>query len=226
MRAPKIIAFISFIINGLLSAFLLSSFLKERLIKPIPLGITFRFLIIPIIFAIGSLLYWLYLQKKEKKGQLVKFSLLFSFVLLLIPLLNFIIPLFSSLGTNSFLDFLATFQLGMLSFYTFGIPIILLILVISLILVFLPTKLYKNFFIQVISFLLIGIMILLLLANLILFFLAIYTFANLSKCGEPGFCGGWAISSFLAGLVGIVISSLFSFLLVTKIKKASKETIQ
>jgi len=45
------------------------------------------FLLIPPIFAVGSLAYWFYLKSKEKKGKEVKFALLISIILLLTPAL-------------------------------------------------------------------------------------------------------------------------------------------
>jgi len=46
-------------------------------------------ILIPIIFAIGSLIYWFYLRKKDRKGEMVRFAIWVSIALLLTPWLFF-----------------------------------------------------------------------------------------------------------------------------------------
>ena len=102
MKSAKIIAFIAFILNSFLTVGYLNVFLKLRQ--------TFQELdvqmqpswtiLIPPIFAVGSLGYWFYLRRKENKGEKVKFALLISFILLLAyfvytPMIS--IPLLESL---------------------------------------------------------------------------------------------------------------------------------
>jgi len=219
MKAAKIISFIAFIISALFltlfSCAFLYAFLQGKPITPLPISEVCRLFIFPTIFAIGSLLYWLYLRKKEKKGEIVKFSLWLSIILVIISIL----PVYS----GSLTDFYFMAYFGMLSLITFGLPIILFIFLISIIWIFLPSRFYRNLFVRLPSFLLITILILLLLGGLVLFTSGIYGFATLSKCGDLGICEGWAAFSFMAGLVITVISSAFSFLLISKVRKAIKE---
>jgi hypothetical protein len=89
MRAAKIISFLAFIFNGYL--------LVRILIYSLKLRPTFETLQMPtspwfflpfftaLIFTIGSLVFLLYLNKKETKGETVKFALWISIALLLIP---------------------------------------------------------------------------------------------------------------------------------------------
>jgi hypothetical protein len=89
MKAAKIITFIAFISNGLLTAYSLFIFLKlQQLSLEVEIPKTGPFLILPI-FTIGSLIYWFYLRNKERRGQVVNFALWISIALLLIPFMVF-----------------------------------------------------------------------------------------------------------------------------------------
>ena len=89
MKPAKIISFIAFISNSYLSVRSFEIFLKMRqtfiylrISTPIPSPF-----ILDLIFAIGSIVYCFYLWKKEKKGEKVKFALIVSIALLIIPFL-------------------------------------------------------------------------------------------------------------------------------------------
>ena len=91
MKVAKIITFIAFILHSLFVVYFVIFFLKlnetfqEMNVKtPFPWAI-----LIPIIFAIGSLIYWFYLRKKDRKGEIVRFAIWVSIALLLIPWLFF-----------------------------------------------------------------------------------------------------------------------------------------
>jgi chromate transport protein ChrA len=91
MKAAKITAFIAFTLHSLFAVYSVITFLKlsetfqELNIKtPFPWAI-----LIPAIFAVGSLIYWFYLRNKESKRETVKFALWLSIALLLIPWLFF-----------------------------------------------------------------------------------------------------------------------------------------
>ena len=108
MKAAKIITFIAFILHSLFTVyyvfiyFKLSETYQELEIKtPFPWAI-----LIPIIFAIGSLIYWFYLRKKDRKGEMVRFAIWASIALLLIPwlffyslaLISIVQPLYNLMG--------------------------------------------------------------------------------------------------------------------------------
>jgi len=88
MKNAKIITLIALILNSLQMVIFLYVFLSLRQ--------TFQDLevqmqpqaplvfLIPLILVIASLIYWLYLRNKQKKGEKVKFALLISIILLLI----------------------------------------------------------------------------------------------------------------------------------------------
>lgn len=93
MKTAKIISFISFIFNGLFAAYYLVFYLSVLPViqelgaqKPFP-----WFLFVPPIFAIGSLIYWLYLKDKTKKGEKVNFVWVVSIVLLVTPFILYFV---------------------------------------------------------------------------------------------------------------------------------------
>jgi len=108
MKAAKIISFIAFISNSYLSIYSLDCFLKLRSIfKDLQMQTPFPWpFLFTLLFAIGSLIYWFYLRKKEKKRENVKFALWTSIALLLIPILattlitsiSFIKPIYEGIG--------------------------------------------------------------------------------------------------------------------------------
>jgi cytochrome bd-type quinol oxidase subunit 2 len=89
MKTPKIITFIAFIWNSILTYRYSEVVFKiHRSYQELGMQKQFPFpwfLLIPLIFAVGSLGYWFYLKSKEKKGKKVKFALLISIILLLAP---------------------------------------------------------------------------------------------------------------------------------------------
>ncbi len=92
MRAPKIITGTAFIANiigtyNCFVIFLSVSQSDQKLMMQFPFP---WFFLIPPVFAIGSLIFWFYLRNKEKRGEKVKFALLISILLLLIPF--FVVP--------------------------------------------------------------------------------------------------------------------------------------
>ena len=102
MKSAKIIAFISFISHSLLTVLYLDIFLKLRqTLQGLDIQMQSPWtILIPLIFAVGSLSYWFYLRGKEKKGEKVKFALLISFILLLASFVYtpiIVIPLIESL---------------------------------------------------------------------------------------------------------------------------------
>jgi hypothetical protein len=87
MKAAKIITLIAFILNGLLTIYL--SFTLFQLISLYQEFFEIKQTIFPflslfilIIFTIGSLIYYLYLRSKERRGAQVRFALLFSILFL------------------------------------------------------------------------------------------------------------------------------------------------
>ncbi len=108
MKSAKIIAFISFILHTFLTVLYLNVFLELRqTFQELEVQMQSPWIIlIPPIFAVGSLGYWFYLRRKEKKGEKVKLALLISFILLLVHLvytpiiaISFIGPLYDLLGS-------------------------------------------------------------------------------------------------------------------------------
>jgi len=89
MKIAKIISFIAFIFSSYLLVRSFEIFLKLRqtfIELQIPTPIPWP-LILELIFAIVSIIFFFYLWKKEKKGEKVKFALLISIVLLIAPFL-------------------------------------------------------------------------------------------------------------------------------------------
>jgi len=95
MKIAKIISVIAFISNIYLSvrsyqifSVIRPTFRELQVSAPFPWP-----LFLDLIFAIGCITYWLYLGKKEKKGEKVKFALLISIALLLFPFfITFLLP--------------------------------------------------------------------------------------------------------------------------------------
>ena len=103
-----IITFVAFFYNSLLTYCCLDIVLKTRQGFQ-ELGIQTQlpwFLLVPPIFAVGSLVYWFYLKRREKKGKEAKFALLISIILLLIPgcIMPSIVALYSITPTYNFLE--------------------------------------------------------------------------------------------------------------------------
>jgi len=97
MKTAKIVSFIALISNSCLLIYSLIGFSRlltifKDLQMPTPFPWT---VLVALIFAIGSLVYWFYLRNKEKEGKNVKFALWISIALLVIP--AFIIILISAL---------------------------------------------------------------------------------------------------------------------------------
>ena len=110
MKYPKILTFIAFILNSLLTVYYGNVFFNKLLPIYQEFGIEKPFLkswplLISAVFAIGSFIYWLYLKNKEQRGETVKFALWLSIALLLIFfILSFLIgilivlPLYNLIG--------------------------------------------------------------------------------------------------------------------------------
>lgn len=95
MNFPKINSLVAFILNSFVSIFYFYLFYFSELnplLKKIQVSTPpfYLFILIPALFAIGGLGYWLYLRDKEKKGEEAKFATLISIILLCPPV--FIVP--------------------------------------------------------------------------------------------------------------------------------------
>ena len=91
MKAAKIITFIAFILHSLFTFYYVFVFFKlSETYQELEIKTPFPWVIlIPVIFAVGSFIYWFYLRKKDRKGEIAGFAIWASIALLLIPWLFF-----------------------------------------------------------------------------------------------------------------------------------------